>query len=149
VLAVPLGLFGALLGVMVRAYAYDVYTQIGIVTLIGLASKNAILIVEYARLKHESGMSIVKSALAAAQLRLRPIVMTSLAFILGVAPLLVATGAGAASRRALGTTVFSGMLAATLLAVLFVPTLYVITQKVGARAKARGYTERQLSEEAL
>src|SRR5205814_6686462 len=104
ILAVPLGIFGALLGIFFRNYPYDVYTQIGIVTLIGLAAKNAILIVEYAKLRHESGMSIVKAALAAAQLRLRPIIMTSFAFILGVAPLLVATGAGASSRRALGTT---------------------------------------------
>ncbi|HLQ78115.1 MAG TPA: efflux RND transporter permease subunit, partial [Terriglobia bacterium] len=136
VLAVPLGLFGALVGIMTRSYAYDVYTQIGIVTLIGLASKNAILIVEYARQQHENGKSIVESAVTAAQLRLRPIIMTSLAFILGVAPLLVATGAGAASRRALGTTVFSGMTAATLLAVLFVPTLYVITQTITMRFRA-------------
>jgi hydrophobe/amphiphile efflux-1 (HAE1) family protein len=133
VLAVPLGLFGALAGVVLRGYDYDVYTQIGIVTLIGLASKNAILIVEYARLRHESGLSIVKSALAAGRLRLRPIIMTSLAFILGVTPLLFASGAGASSRRALGTTVFSGMLAATALAVLFVPTLYVIIQKTVER----------------
>jgi len=133
VLAVPLGLFGALAGVFLRGYDYDVYTQIGIVTLIGLASKNAILIVEYARLRHESGLSIVKSALAAGRLRLRPIIMTSLAFILGVTPLLFASGAGASSRRALGTTVFSGMLAATALAVLFVPTLYVIIQKIAER----------------
>ena len=105
-------------------------------TLIGLASKNAILIVEYARLRHESGRSIVKAALAAAQLRLRPIIMTSLAFVFGVTPLLFATGAGGASRRALGTTVFAGMTAATLLAVLFVPTLYVVTQKVAERLKA-------------
>jgi multidrug efflux pump subunit AcrB len=84
-------------------------------------------------LRHESGLSIVKSALAAGQLRLRPIIMTSLAFILGVTPLLFASGAGASSRRALGTTVFSGMLAATALAVLFVPTLYVIIQKIAER----------------
>jgi hydrophobe/amphiphile efflux-1 (HAE1) family protein len=136
VLAVPLGLFGALTGVLVRSYAYDVYTQIGIVTLIGLASKNAILIVEFAKLRRESGMPLVKAALEAAQLRLRPIIMTSLAFILGVSPLLVATGAGAASRRALGTTVFSGMTAATLLAVFFVPVLYVVTQRVAERRQA-------------
>jgi hydrophobe/amphiphile efflux-1 (HAE1) family protein len=135
VLAVPIGLFGALLGVLIRSYDYDVYTQIGIVTLIGLASKNAILIVEYARLRRVAGVSVVKAALAAARLRLRPIVMTSLAFILGVTPLLIATGAGAASRRALGTTVFAGMTAATALAVLFVPTLYVITQKIAERFK--------------
>jgi hydrophobe/amphiphile efflux-1 (HAE1) family protein len=135
VLAVPLGLFGALTGVFARSYAYDVYTQIGIVTLIGLASKNAILIVEFAKLRHQSGMSVVQAALQAAQLRLRPIIMTSLAFILGVAPLLVATGAGAASRRALGTTVFSGMTAATLLAVFFVPLLYVVTQRIAERGQ--------------
>src|SRR5205814_1207235 len=135
VLAVPLGLFGALVGIWTRSYAYDVYTQIGIVTLIGLASKNAILIVEYARQQHENGKSVVDAALAAAQLRLRPIIMTSLAFILGVSPLLVATGAGGASRRALGTTVFSGMTAATLSGVLFIPTLFVVTQQIAGRLR--------------
>ncbi|HUQ93247.1 MAG TPA: multidrug efflux RND transporter permease subunit [Bryobacteraceae bacterium] len=133
VLAVPLGLFGALLGVLIRSYAYDIYTQIGIVTLIGLASKNAILIVEFARQRREDGHPIVESAMSAAGLRLRPILMTSFAFILGVAPLLVATGAGAASRRALGTAVFSGMLAATILAIFFVPVLYVLMQRLAER----------------
>jgi hydrophobe/amphiphile efflux-1 (HAE1) family protein len=135
ILAVPLGIFGAMLGVFSRSYAYDVYTQIGIVTLIGLASKNAILIVEFAKLKREEGLSVFDAAIEAANLRLRPIIMTSFAFILGVAPLLFATGAGAASRRALGTTVFSGMLAATLLAIFFVPMLYVVTQRFAARKK--------------
>jgi len=135
ILAVPLGLFGALMGVLARSYAYDVYTQIGIVTLIGLASKNAILIVEFAKLRRESGKSIVDAALDAAQVRLRPILMTSLAFILGVAPLLVATGAGASARRALGTTVFAGMTAATLLAVFFVPVLYVVIQRFAERGR--------------
>ncbi len=130
VLAIPLGLFGALLGVFLRSYAYDLYTQIGIVTLIGLASKNAILIVEYARLKHEEGMSIVDAAIEAAHLRLRPIIMTSFAFILGVTPLLIAEGAGAGARRALGTTVFSGMLGATILGIFFVPLLSVVMQRV-------------------
>ncbi|HEY3936677.1 MAG TPA: multidrug efflux RND transporter permease subunit [Bryobacteraceae bacterium] len=136
ILAVPLGLFGALVGVYLRDYSYDVYTQIGIVTLIGLAAKNAILIVEFAKLRQEEGMSIQDAALEAAHLRLRPILMTSFAFILGVAPLVFATGAGAGARRALGTAVFSGMLAATLLAVFIVPVLYVVVNKIAARRKA-------------
>ena len=133
ILAVPLGIFGALLGIFARSYAYDVYTQIGIVTLIGLAAKNAILIVEYAKLRQEEGRSIVDAALEAAHLRLRPILMTSFAFILGVVPLVIATGAGAGARRALGTTVFSGMVAATILAVFIVPVLYVIVNRIAAR----------------
>ena len=102
---------------------------LGIITLIGLAAKNAILIVEFARLRGAEGKSAVDSALEAARLRLRPILMTSFAFILGVLPLTVATGAGAASRRALGTAVFGGMIAATLLAVFIVPVLYVVIQR--------------------
>jgi hydrophobe/amphiphile efflux-1 (HAE1) family protein len=134
VLAVPLGLFGALTAVFLRSYAYDVYTQIGIVTLIGLAAKNAILIVEFAKLRLEEGMSVFDAAIEAAHLRLRPILMTSFAFILGVVPLVIATGAGAASRRALGTAVFGGMLAATLLAVFVVPVLFVAIERIaGAR----------------
>ncbi len=135
VLAVPLGLFGALLAVYLRKYAYDVYTQIGIVTLIGLAAKNAILIVEYAKLRRDEGMPIFDAAIRAAQLRLRPILMTSFAFILGVVPLVVATGAGAASRRALGTAVFGGMNAATLLAIFIVPVLYVVAERITERGK--------------
>jgi hydrophobe/amphiphile efflux-1 (HAE1) family protein len=126
VLAVPLGLFGALLAVWMRSFAYDVYTQIGIVTLIGLASKNAILIVEFAKLRREEGMPIFEAAIEAAKLRLRPILMTSFAFILGVLPLFFATGAGGAARRALGTAVLGGMLAATLLAVFIVPVLFTV-----------------------
>ncbi len=132
-MALPLGLFGALFAVWIRAYPYDIYTQIGIVTLIGLAAKNAILIVEFARVRHESGRSIRDAALEAARLRLRPILMTSFAFILGVTPLLVATGAGGASRRALGTAVFGGMNAATLLAIFIVPVLFVVIQRVVER----------------
>ena len=98
ILAVPLGIFGALLGVFLRDYAYDIYTQIGIVTLIGLAAKNAILIVEFAKLRQEEGRSIEKAAMEAAHLRLRPILMTSFAFILGVIPLAIATGAGAGAQ---------------------------------------------------
>jgi multidrug efflux pump len=137
ILAVPLGIFGALLGIFLRSYAYDVYTQIGIVTLIGLAAKNAILIVEYAKLRREEGRSIVDAALEAAHLRLRPILMTSFAFILGVVPLVIATGAGAGARRALGTTVFSGMIAATLLAIFIVPVLYVVVNRVASRRASR------------
>jgi len=131
-LALPLGLFGALFAVWVRAYPYDIYTQIGIVTLIGLAAKNAILIVEFARTRYEHGHSIRDAALEASGLRLRPILMTSFAFILGVTPLLMASGAGAASRRSLGTAVFGGMNAATLLAIFLVPVLFFVIQSLAA-----------------
>ena len=134
-LSVPLGLFGALFAAWVRSYPYDIYTQIGIVTLIGLAAKNAILIVEYARMTREDGTSIRESALIAARLRLRPILMTSFAFILGVLPLVIASGAGAASRRSLGTAVFGGMNAATLLAILIVPVLYTVIQGIAERRR--------------
>ena len=141
VLAVPLGLFGALFAVYLRAYPYDIYTQIGIVTLIGLAAKNAILIVEYAKLRREEGKSITDAAIEAAHLRLRPILMTSFAFILGVVPLTIAAGAGGASRRGLGTAVLGGMLAATLLAVFIVPVLYVVIDRL---AEGRSALNRQL-----
>ena len=137
-LALPLGLFGALAAVWLRSYPYDIYTQIGIVTLIGLAAKNAILIVEYARMRREQGRSIHDAAMDAAGLRLRPILMTSFAFILGVVPLALANGAGAASRRSLGTAVFGGMNAATLLAIFIVPVLYVIVQRFVDRRRAEG-----------
>ena len=135
-LALPLGLFGALLAVYLRDFPYDVYTQIGIVTLIGLAAKNAILIVEFAKESHQRDlMPVREAALHAANLRLRPILMTSFAFILGVVPLFVATGAGAASRRSLGTAVLGGMLAATLLAIFFVPVQYYVIETFVERRK--------------
>jgi hydrophobe/amphiphile efflux-1 (HAE1) family protein len=138
--ALPLGMFGALLAVYLRAYAYDIYTQIGIVTLIGLAAKNAILIVEFAKDSHEHGKNIRDAAIEAAHLRLRPILMTSFAFIFGVFPLVVATGASSAARRSLGTVVFGGMITATLLAVFIVPVLYVIIESyVERRAPAPGH----------
>lgn len=138
ILAVPLGIFGALLAVFLRHFDYDIYTQIGIVTLIGLAAKNAILIVEFAKEKRESeGMLTVDAAIEAAHLRLRPILMTSFAFILGVGPLVVATGAGAASRRALGTAVFGGMNAATLLAIFAVPVCFVVVSRLAERRKEK------------
>jgi hydrophobe/amphiphile efflux-1 (HAE1) family protein len=136
ILAVPLGIFGALLAVFLRHFDYDIYTQIGIVTLIGLAAKNAILIVEFAKDKRDSeGMGTVEAAVEAAHLRLRPILMTSFAFILGVLPLVIATGAGAASRRALGTAVFGGMNAATLLAIFVVPVCFVVVSRLTERRR--------------
>jgi hydrophobe/amphiphile efflux-1 (HAE1) family protein len=137
-LALPLGLFGALLAATLRDYPYDIYTQIGIVPLIGLAAKNAILIVEFAKDSHDKeGMSVIDAALHAARLRLRPILMTSFAFILGVVPLFLAVGASSASRRSLGTAVFGGMNAATLLAIFFVPVQYVVIESWVERRRQR------------
>jgi hydrophobe/amphiphile efflux-1 (HAE1) family protein len=129
-LAVPLALFGALLAIWVRNMQIDVYSQIGFVMLIGLAAKNAILIVEFAKRRRLEGLSIVDAAMEAARLRLRPILMTAFAFILGVVPLMVASGAGAASRQSIGTAVFGGMLAATLLTLLFVPVFYAVIEEM-------------------
>ena len=129
-LAVPLALFGALAALTVRQMQIDVYSQIGFVMLIGLAAKNAILIVEFARRLREDGFGIAEAAMEAGRLRLRPILMTAFAFILGVVPLVVATGAGAASRRSLGTTVFGGMLAATVLTLIFVPVFYAVIERL-------------------
>ncbi|GJG97161.1 efflux RND transporter permease subunit [Cupriavidus pauculus] len=119
--AVPFGIFGALLAILLRGLSNDVYFQIGLVTLIGLAAKNAILIVEFAVMKHQEGLSHADAAVEAAKLRLRPIVMTSLAFILGAVPLFIASGAGSNSRHSIGTGIIGGMIAATTLALLFVP----------------------------
>jgi len=129
-LAMPFGMFGALVAVWLRGLTNDVYFQIGLVTLLGLAAKNAILIVEYASLKHHEGMSPSAAALEAARLRFRPIIMTSMAFILGVLPLAISTGAGAGARHSVGTGVMGGMLAATFLAIFFVPMFFkVITAR--------------------
>jgi multidrug efflux pump subunit AcrB len=123
-LSVPFAFLGALLAVWLRGLANDIYFQIGLVTLVGLAAKNAILIVEFASRQREEGKSVVEAAAEAARLRFRPIVMTSFAFILGVLPLALSTGAGAAARRSMGTGVLGGMLAATLIAVAFVPLFF-------------------------
>jgi multidrug efflux pump len=123
-LAMPFGMFGALAAVWMRGLNNDVYFQIGLVTLLGLAAKNAILIVEYAVLKSDEGLSASASAVEAARLRFRPILMTSLAFILGVLPLAISTGAGAGARHSVGTGVMGGMLAATFLAIFFVPVFF-------------------------
>jgi hydrophobe/amphiphile efflux-1 (HAE1) family protein len=137
ILAVPLGIFGALLAVWLRKYDYDIYTQIGVVTLIGLAAKNAILIVEFAKERRAEGMTAFDAALEAARLRLRPILMTSFSFIMGVLPLVLAKGAGASARRALGTAVFGGMNSATLLAIFIVPVCYVVISRLSERTTDR------------
>ena len=130
ILAVPLGVLGALGSIWLRGYANDVYAQIGLALLIGLASKNAILIVEFAKERREHGMAIVEAAREAARLRFRPILMTSFAFILGSLPLVIATGAGAAGRHSIGTAVVGGMLAVTILGVLLVPAFYVAVERL-------------------
>ena len=132
-LAVPFGLLGALVAVYVRNFSNDVYFQIGLVVLIGLAAKNAILIVEFAAQEQAKGLAPFEAALEAARLRFRPIVMTSLAFVLGVLPLVLAGGARAGARRSMGTGVFGGMLAATFVATLFVPLFFVILSGTRAR----------------
>ncbi len=133
ILVVPVAIVGVLLALLARGYESNIYTQLGLVLMIALASKNAILIVEFARDLHHGGMSIEEAAIEATRRRFRPIVMTSFAFILGVVPLLVAFGAGSASQRALGTVVFGGMLSSTLLAIPFVPVFYVLLERLSER----------------
>jgi len=125
---VPMAVLGALLAQSMRGLQNDVYCQIGLVMLIGLASKNAILIVEFAEQLQHRGLSLIDSAIEAARLRLRPILMTSIAFILGVLPLVFATGAGAAGRHSVGTTVFGGMFISTFLNLFIIPVLYILVR---------------------
>jgi multidrug efflux pump subunit AcrB len=125
-LAVPFALLGALVAVLLRGMSNDVYFQIGLLVLIGLAAKNSILIVEFAAQEMARGRTAREAAIEAARLRFRPIVMTSLAFVLGVVPLVVASGAGAAARRSMGTGVFGGMLVATFVATIFIPLFFVL-----------------------
>jgi HAE1 family hydrophobic/amphiphilic exporter-1 len=125
VLAVPLALLGALIGIILRGFVSDVFAQVGFVMLIGLASKNAILIVEFANQLRRSGVAIPQAAQLAAETRLRPILMTSIAFVLGVSPLVIASGAGSASRQSLGTVVFGGMILSTILNLVVSRVLYV------------------------
>jgi multidrug efflux pump subunit AcrB len=155
-LALPFGTFGALAAVWLRGFTNDVYFQIGLVTLLGLAAKNAILIVEYALLKHHEGLSASAAALEAARLRFRPILMTSLAFILGVLPLALSTGAGAAARQSVGTGVMGGMMAATFLAIFFVPLFFklvtdrhLVENRSAAELNAEVEHHRQMEHKAV
>jgi multidrug efflux pump subunit AcrB len=136
ILCIPFAVFGAFLGLSMRSMANDIYAQVGLVMLIGLAAKNAILIVEFARLSHQRGTPLVEAAIEGARLRLRPILMTSFAFIFGALPLAIASGAGATSRQVLGTTVVFGMTAATLIGIFIVPVFYVSLQGLVDRFRA-------------
>ena len=130
-LVVPLGIIGALMATSLRGLSNDVYFQVGLLTTIGLASKNAILIVEFAKELHEQGRSLADAAIEACRMRLRPIIMTSLAFVLGVVPLAISTGAGSGSQHAIGTGVIGGMITATVLAVFWVPLFFVAVSSIG------------------
>ncbi|WP_425259459.1 efflux RND transporter permease subunit [Rubrivivax sp. RP6-9] len=141
ILVVPLGVLGVVLATLFRGYANDVYFQVGLITIIGLSAKNAILIIEFAKDLQAQGKSAVEAALTAAHLRFRPILMTSLAFILGVLPLFLASGAGSASQRAIGTGVIGGMITAVVLSVFFVPVFYVVVRRIfkGSERQRRMY----------
>jgi multidrug efflux pump len=141
ILVVPLGVIGALLGIWLRGYPNDVYFKVALVTIIGLSAKNAVLIIEYAKDLHAQGRSLTDAVIEAAHLRFRPIIMTSMAFIFGVLPLAIASGAGSASQRAIGTGVMGGMLTATSLLVLFVPVFFVVVRRVfkGSERQRRMY----------
>jgi HAE1 family hydrophobic/amphiphilic exporter-1 len=128
---------GALGAVSLRGYANDVYAQIGLLVLVGLAAKNAILIVEFAEQLRERGHNIVEAAVEASRIRLRPILMTSLAFILGVLPLVFASGAGREARNSVGTAVAGGMLVSTFLNIIFIPVLYVVVQTLRGAGRRR------------
>lgn len=133
ILVVPLGIIGAVLFAMARGLSNDVYFQVGLLTTIGLAAKNAILIVEFAKALYEQGMDLVQATMEAVRMRLRPIIMTSLAFMLGVTPLVISTGAGSGSQNAIGTGVFGGMFSATVLAIFFVPVFFVVVFRLAQR----------------
>ncbi len=135
IMAVPVGVLGAVAAATLMGQSNDVYFKVGLLTTIGLAAKNAILIVEFAKERQEHGLGIVEATLEAARLRLRPIIMTSLAFILGVVPLAVATGAGSAAQNAIGVGVLGGMLSATLLGIFFVPSFFVVIRRLSNREK--------------
>ena len=129
-LVVPLGILGSLVGVTLRGMNDDIFFKVALITIMGLSAKNAILIIEFAKELHEQGKSLLEATLEACHLRFRPIVMTSLAFILGVVPLFIASGASSGAQRAIGTGVLSGMIAATALAVFFVPVFFVVVRKL-------------------
>ena len=135
-LVVPLGVLGAVLAVSLRGMPNDVFFKVGLITIIGLSAKNAILIIEFAKSLYDEGHDLIDATVQAARLRLRPIVMTSLAFILGVVPLAIATGASSASQQAIGTGVIGGMITATL-AVIFVPVFFVVVMKLVKRGSSK------------
>jgi multidrug efflux pump len=141
IMAVPFALLGALVAIVLRDIPNDVYFQIGLLTLIALAAKNAILIVEFAVELHHEGKSLYDSAVEAARMRFRPIVMTSFAFILGVVPLAIATGASANSRHSIGTGVIGGMLGATAIAIFFIPMFFLVLEKIGSKESAEPASE--------
>jgi len=141
---VPLAVLGAFLAIWVRGTENDIYFQIGLVALIGLSAKNAILIVEFAKAEYESGKTLVQSALDAARLRFRPILMTSFSFILGLLPLVLATGAGSASRHSIGTGVLGGMIAATTLGLIFVPLFFVVVGTIVEKVFRRSESQPQV-----
>jgi multidrug efflux pump len=130
IMVIPLGIVGALLATTLRGLSNDIYFQVGLLTTMGLASKNAILIVEFAKDLHEKGMGLIEATVEAVRIRLRPIIMTSLAFVFGVLPLAISNGAGSGSQHAIGTGVIGGMLSATLLAIFFVPLFFVLVEKI-------------------
>ena len=136
-LGTPVAVFGAYLTLWMRHFENNVYAQIGMVMLIGLAAKNAILIVEFAKAEYQKGSSIEEAALTGARIRLRPILMTAFAFILGCVPLWIATGSGAVSRRVLGTAVIGGMLAASLIAIFLIPVTFDVVEKLSHRVKGK------------
>ncbi|AKF82747.1 RND transporter [Myxococcus fulvus] len=144
ILSVPLAIMGAVALQLLRGYANDVFCQVGLVMLVGLASKNAILIVEFAEQLREQGKSALDAVVEAAEVRLRPILMTSIAFLLGVVPLMLAQGAGAAARNSLGTAVFGGMLVSTIVNLIFIPGLYVLMQKLRGETSRRDASEDEL-----
>jgi multidrug efflux pump len=137
IMAVPIGVMGAVAAAYFMGQSNDVYFKVGLLTTIGLAAKNAILIVEFAKERQEHGLTMLEATLEAARLRLRPIIMTSLAFILGVVPLAIATGAGSAAQNAIGIGVLGGMLSATLLGIFFVPSFFVVVRRVSQGKKSR------------
>lgn len=135
ILSLPIAALGAFIGIWILGLDNDVYFQIGLVTLIGLAAKNAILIVEFAKIQVDAGMQPIFAAMQAAKLRFRPILMTSLAFVLGMLPMVIASGPGSASRHSIGTGVFFGMIVAITLGIILVPFFFVIVYKVKDKFK--------------
>jgi HAE1 family hydrophobic/amphiphilic exporter-1 len=141
-LTLPVAVLGAFLAITIRGMENAVYVQIGLIMLIGLSAKNAILIVEFAKRDYDRGRRVDEAALGGARLRFRPILMTSFAFIMGSMPLAIASGAGSAGRRILGTTVVGGMLTATLLAIFLIPAMFAVVESLGARARRRSTQQR-------